>query len=395
MSKAPMLSQGITRIRRPTRGLARIAAALAALFCWSYLLEGGLRTSNINLTIPLSGLLVMVVVVRAAVRGAVPRPMLADALVSLLALSVVGRTVVQDPSLSIQVLFASFIPYYVGRMIGTEAEGPTWWLGTTIVLGIAGLAIVILQLLTGTISFGERAGLGAANPVAAGELFGALLVSVVLKPRTSLRSRILSVIDILLALLALAALAFVLGARGAALWALLTVAAVSWLIVGRGVREKYVRILPTLCGFVGLLRIAHRYSDVPVMQRWTLTGLVNDPAIVGHQGDPGRLERWRDALNRFAASPILGNGFEGLYSHNLFLDMLAGGGIIAFVLALGASMVMFSPTSFTRARSDSKFRVFLGLAIFFFLYRLSSFSVLGHKTLFLVWGLLVTMRGKG
>src|SRR5690606_20430929 len=143
----------------------------------------------------------------------------------------------------------------------------------------------------------QRVGLGTANPVAAAELVGAFFVTLAFDKVHSRRSAVAKAGHLFAAMLALLLLIAAFAARGATLWALVTVFGVSL------ASTKKIQPTTVVMAFGGALLAlwGSLALDMPTLQRWSVASIATDPALVGYGqvgGPPGRLQLWRDAWGR-------------------------------------------------------------------------------------------------
>jgi O-antigen ligase len=101
----------------------------------------------------------------------------------------------------------------------------------------------------------------------------------------------------------------------------------------RGVVRVFVLIL--LVGFITAAN--YLFTNTTLVDRW-ISG-VSDGDI------GGRFWIWVDAWNVFLSSPIWGSGLDyfhaGYFAHNIFLDVLAGQGLVGLVFLLGFLLHIF------------------------------------------------------
>jgi len=134
----------------------------------------------------------------------------------------------------------------------------------------------------------------------------------------------------------------------------------------------------------------------PWLKRFTISGILNDPSVTGNYYFVGRLDLYKESLNLISSSPLFGNGYFSIYSHNMILETLASYGFIGlFILILFLfeiskkiyKLIKFNP-------NDEIISFVIACFLFTFFYYQTSFGWYSYKTFFFFSGVISNLKSK-
>lgn len=132
----------------------------------------------------------------------------------------------------------------------------------------------------------------------------------------------------------------------------------------------------------------------PRLGRFTISGMFNDPSVTGNYYFIGRFDLYKESLNLISSSPIFGNGYSSIYSHNMILETLASYGFIGlFLLILFLFEISKKIYKLIKLNPNDEIISFV-IACFLFalFYYQTSFGWYSYKTLFFFSGVISSLK---
>ena len=283
----------------------------------------------------------------------------------------------------------SFVPYFFSRFITLTDEDIEFMIKLFCVLGV-----VLLGFYYKSAGFGAVSGrfrIGGRHPVGIAADFGLVAVSLSYILFTSKKYWVKIVCSFLL-LATFYMIVFILATRGASFSAIIAVTYLYFMLSTTTLRDKIKRIFWIgifITIFITLITNDAFIEKYPKVQRFTIQGIMEDPSVTGNDKFTGRRGFALKSIKIISRSAVFGEGMGAVYSHNIFLEWLASLGIIGLL-----PFLIFLSTIFKKAfkvrKLNPKFTIFFTMMIYTFVLRLISFSMISHKSFFVICGLMLS-----
>lgn len=279
----------------------------------------------------------------------------------------------------IMIAIGSFFPYFLGRYIKIDDEIYKFIRKTVNIIGWIIIFTLLIEYFKSTDV--KRVTIEGSNVIANGELLG-IFALVNLFSLNKINKDFLSIFNYIAGILSCLIL---IGSRGTVLSIMVTTF-IMYIIIYKVNFKIIIYILTAIIGYLILFSPdSILIEQFPVLNRFTIEGILNDASIVGSRSNLGRAQLYELSILAFQQNPLLGSGALEIYSHNIFLEILSTLGIIAFIIFVLWSIKMI----FKCMKVGKMNAVIVALFIYTFIYRQSSFSLKAHKSLFIFAGMIV------
>jgi O-antigen ligase len=363
----------------------KILPFLMVVFIYSYALEAML-IKNIDMTIPTFFIICLVIILLVFQKNSLKIFNVEDYIILTFILYLLTHSIfISEPLEALKIIFGSIIAFYIGRYADMLKEGNYKFFKKTINIFTYILLIFILLNFFGD-SNQYRVTVGESNPIAIGELLGIFAILNFFDENGINKSKI----EILNTFIGLFVILAIVGSRGAFFATILSIVVI--LIIISTLKKKIYLIL-------GILSLSYLYfiittssyilNKFPTIYRFSFNNIINDPSITGNQKFTGRFDVYLESIRLFQENPIFGAGANVVYSHNIFLELLASTGLVGFLI-----IVFFLAILFFRIWHLLKIKYAISLIsvfIFLFIYRQSSFNLTNSKSVFLFAGIILSI----
>lgn len=364
----------------------KLIILLVVSYIYSYAYES-MFNLNINLTIVILGILSLLIFYPFLIgKKEIRKPNLFDILILIFILYIfIHFYLGSSLNAIINLLFGSIIAFFIGKntdLIGYKA----FFVKVINLYSYVLFFFIINNYLNATYQY--RITVGDAHPVAIGELIGIFLIVNIWgrEGKTSLLLRLISII------IGIVLMVFIVGSRGAFFAVLISILLIYF--IKSNLKNK-IRIILLSIGVYFIYSsittntiITEKY---PTISRFSFDNILNDPSITGSNEYLGRVDFYRESLSLFKNNPLTGIGVSEIYSHNLFLELLATTGLIGFsIMAIFfIYLIKLGTRGILKISKDGDlFITIFSIMVFLLIYRQTSFTLATSKSLFLMAGLL-------
>ena len=287
------------------------------------------------------------------------------------------------------VIGMSFVPYFFSRFITLEDRDIDFFIKVLYLIGILLLGVYYHYVGFGAVE--GRFRVDGRHPVAIAADFGlaAIIFSYVLFTSKNYFVKILS---FCLILAAFYLTVFVLATRGASFTGMAAITGLYFMLSDKSFKDRF-KSLVVIVIFISifLLIINHKefIAKYPMLERFTLEGMLKDPSLVGSRKYTGRTDLMRRSIVMIINKPFWGAGMGSIYSHNILLEWSASLGLVGlfpFLFFLSSIFIK----SIKHIKSNPRFALFFILLIYTFVLRLVSFAMISHKAFFALSGLFLS-----
>lgn len=167
-------------------------------------------------------------------------------------------------------------------------------------------------------------------------------------------------------------------------------------ISGIGFHKRNIFTTAAL-GIASVLGLTYIFATNPEVLERLVNGFDRIASNNFGESEGSRVEAWISALNLFYDNPILGIGagvFEvtqGMYAHNMFLELLAESGLIGFLFFLFLILYLIK---FVALNLKVEYRIFGAIFLYLLFVSQISLSLWMHKMLFMTIAMLIILRAK-
>lgn len=369
----------------PNLAIQKLYIFISVVFLTSFVIEELTRIS-IDLTVvtmvSLIALHVLLILRKGTIRFLKPDIILMSLILYIFTNEILRGT---DITVVISIIFGSFIPYYFGRMIMNEnfMFFKKYWLVT------GAIAIAWFLLSIDLFDFTTRGGSYNSTVIAMGEIFGitALLLFTEFKDKNKKHFFLLmlGIVSIML---------IYLGSRGAVL-SLSFAIYIYYKFEFRKIKvaDKVKKVIMASVFIVFIIVILNKLEileKIPILNRFVVGNILTDVSIVGNEHYLGRFDLIKKSIEYFYESPLFGVGFGKVYSHNIVFEILSAYGLVGLILFILWISNVLSLKKIEIAKKNSIIWAAFLCLVFSLVYRMTSFSLLAHKSFFLFAGTFIT-----
>ncbi len=289
------------------------------------------------------------------------------------------------------VIGMSFVPYFLSRFIILEDKDVDFIFKVFCIFGVVLLGVYYKH--TGFSAGSGRFRMGGRHPVGIAADFGLVAVSFSYFLFTT-KKHWIKLICLCLLIATFYMTVFILGTRGASFSGIIAITYLYFMLSADTIGDKFKRLLLVailITGFFILVNNENFITKYPTLRRFSIEGMSKDPSLKGSEngGDIGRKGFALRSIEIISRSFYFGEGLGIVYSHNIFLEWMASLGLVGLL-----PFLFFLFTIFTKAfkfrKINPRFTIFFTMLIYTFVLRLISFSMISHKSFFVVCGLLLS-----
>ena len=287
------------------------------------------------------------------------------------------------------VLGMSFIPYFFSRFIVLEDRDIDFIIKMLYVIGI--ILLGVYYHYVGLHAVENRFRVDGRHPVAIAADFGlaAIIFSYVLFTTKNFFVKLLS---FCLVISTFYLTVFVLATRGASFTGLMAITLLYFMLSDKSIKDrlKSIIIIAVIIGcFIYTINHEAFIKQYPMLERFTLEGMLKDPSLVGSRRYTGRTDLMAKSLRMIMEKPFLGYGLGSVYSHNIILEWTASLGLIGLFPFILFIFSIFSKL-LRRIKYNPRFALFFTLMIYVFVLRMVSFAMVSHKAFFALAGVFLS-----
>ncbi|NYE05892.1 O-antigen ligase [Bacillus niacini] len=363
----------------------KILPFLMVVFIYSYALEA-ILIKNIDMTIPTFFIICLVIILLVFQKNSLKIFNVEDYIILTFILYLLTHSIfISEPQEALKIIFGSIIAFYIGRYADMLKEGNYKFLKKTInIFTYILLIFIFINFFSDSNQY--RVTVGESNPIAIGELLGIFAILNFFDENGINKSKI----EILNTFIGLFVILAIVGSRGAFFATILSIVVIS-IIISTLKKKIYLILGISLLSYLYFIITTSSYvlNKFPTIFRFSFNNIINDPSITGNQKFTGRFDVYLESIRLFQENPIFGAGANVVYSHNIFLELLASTGLVGFLI-----IVFFLAILFFRIWHLLKNKYAISLIsvfIFLFIYRQSSFNLTNSKSVFLFAGIIVSI----
>lgn len=363
----------------------RVLLVLIVILIYSYALEA-IFFNSIDITILTFFILCSMILFLVLKNDSLKTLRLEDYLILVFVIYILLHSIfISEPMETIKVIFGSLVAFFIGRYANIHRERHYEFIKRIInICGYVLLVAIIINFLNGSNQY--RVTIGDTHPVAIGELLG-IFSLVNFFDEKGINKNKWGIVNTIIGLFVMIA---IVGSRGAFFSTILSILLILFVLLPLK-KKTYLLLLTVFLIYTYITITTNPYllTKFPTISRFSLYNIINDPSVTGSHEYIGRFDVYSESIRLFKENPIFGAGINKVYSHNVFLELLATTGIIGFSI-----ITIFFITIFLDIKSliKRKFGFWLiSLFVFVFIYRQTSFTLSTSKSVFLFAGMITSL----
>lgn len=363
----------------------RVLLVLIVILIYSYAIEA-IFFNNIDITIPTFFILCSVILFLVLKNNSIKTLLLEDYLILVFVIYILLHSIfISELMETIKVIFGSLVAFFIGRYADIKRKSHYEFIKKVInICGYVLLTAIIINFLNGSNQY--RVTVGDTHPVAIGELLG-IFSLINLFDEKGINKNKWGITNAIIGLFMMIA---IVGSRGALFSTILSILLILFVLLPFK-KRIYLLLLTVflIYTYITITTTSYLLTKFPTISRFSLYNIINDPSVTGSHEYIGRFDVYSESIRLFKENPIFGAGINKVYSHNVFLELLATTGIMGFSI-----MLLFFTTIFLNIKLliKEKFGFWLiSLFLFVFIYRQTSFTLSTSKSVFLFAGMITSL----
>ena len=335
---------------------------------------------GINMSVPLTSLVGVIIIIYTSIKKNIPKINISDLIIFLFIIYIISQgLIISNVNSVFRIIFASISFYYFGRFVKLDEEN---YLFVKNVINILSWMIIAQLILKYDRFTSYRISIDGTSPIAVGEMMGIFSI-INLFNLNGINKNFISTFNYIVgALINL----FILSSRSSFFFILIATLVILLYFSKRKFRSLSLVAISLIIYIVLFNSNSILIKEFPALNRFTVSGIANDPSVIGSSNNLGRKDLWMMSLDVIKKKTFFGGGAGIVYSHNIFLEAFSSFGFIGITLIV----VFIIGIILTIIRTKRKNIVLIALLLYVFLYRQFSFAFDAHKSLFLFSGMMIT-----
>ncbi|MGE6754760.1 O-antigen ligase family protein [Rossellomorea sp. NPDC071047] len=363
----------------------QIIIVLAISLIFSYAIEA-IISPNLDLTLPILIFTTLFVILGILITSRIKKFHVEDGILFIFIIYILLHSIFITNIIStMHIILGSLIAYYIGRIINIKDTNDfLFFRKITNIYGYILICFIVFNYFNSISQY--RVTVGSTHPVAIGELLGLFVIINFLSPNGVNKH----LIGRLNAFIGLATMLFIVGSRGAFFSVILCIFVILMMLASsKGKLFILVSAILSLFFYNFVTTSMYVISKFPTISRFSFKNILNDPSVTGSSQYVGRFDVYKESLQLFEGNFLFGAGLKSVYSHNIFLELLATTGLLGFLI-LFLFFLLIIIKSFKITNNQTAYWL-VALFFFVFIYRQTSFALDTSKSVFLFAGILITL----